>query len=91
MAVYLITYDLNKSGQDYENVIDQIKKASTGSWCSYWKSSYLIKSNLTPEQIIENLKPYIDGNDRFLIIEVVNNKSGWLTEKQWNYINQNIF
>lgn len=37
---YLITYDLNKKGQDYENVIQAIKDASDGTWCTCWKSSF---------------------------------------------------
>jgi hypothetical protein len=42
MAAYSITYDLNSTGQKYNEVIEAIKDASTGAWCSYWKSSYLI-------------------------------------------------
>lgn len=90
--VYFITYDLNKSGQDYDNVISSIKNASNGIWCTYWKSSYLIQSGLTSANDVFNcIKPYIDDNDRVLVIEVKNNKQGWLTEEQWNYINNSIF
>lgn len=92
MSVYMITYDLNKSGQDYENVIKSIKDSSTGVWCSYWKSSYLIKSNLTANQIQKNIKPYLDKTDRLIIVEAKDtNYQGWLTKKQWNYIKNNIF
>lgn len=90
--VYLITYDLNKQGQDYENVINAIKEASTGVWCSYWKSSFLIKSNLeSANDVFSKIKPYIDGNDRVLVIEVKNNKQGWLSKDQWKHINESIF
>lgn len=89
---YLVTYDLNKKGQDYENVIQAIKDASDGTWCTYWKSSFLIRSNyLTADQVFTKIKPYVDGNDSVIVIEVVNNKQGWLTEKQWAYIKDNIF
>ncbi|MBO6440329.1 hypothetical protein EY653_06160 [Enterococcus faecalis] len=89
---YMITYDLNSPGQRYDEVITTIKEElSTGAWCCYWKSSYLIKSDLTPNQMIDKLKPYIDKGDKFFIVEIVNNKQGWLTEKQWEYINNNIF
>ena len=91
MAVYMITYDLNSAGQDYENVIKAIKDASTGVWCSYWKSSYLIKSNLTVQQVSDMITPHLDSNDRLLVIEVNKNYQGWLSEKQWKYINENIF
>jgi len=90
--VYFVTYDLNDPGQNYENVIQAIKDASTGVWCSYWKSSYLIKSDYqTATEVFDIIKPYLDKNDTCLVIEVKNNKQGWLTKKQWEYINDNIF
>lgn len=90
--VYMITYDLNKEGQDYENVIQAIKDASTGIWCSFWKSSFLIKSNLkTADEVTDKIIPYLDSNDKLLVIEVKNNKQGWLSKEQWNYINDSIF
>ncbi|GAB3065526.1 hypothetical protein ACFOU0_12395 [Salinicoccus sesuvii] len=88
---YLITYDLKSPSPKYEEVISTIKETlATSGWCSYWRSSFLIKSRYTPDQMLEMLKPYINSGDRFLIIEVVNNKQGWLTEKQWKFINENI-
>lgn len=90
--VYLITYDLNKTGQDYENVIAAIKSASTGVWCSYWKSSWLIQSNLsTASEVFTRIEPYVDSNDRIIVIEVRDNKQGYLSQEQWNYINNQVF
>ncbi|AXH51921.1 hypothetical protein LI034_03280 [Clostridium perfringens] len=91
MAAYMITYDLNSKGQKYDEVIKAIKDSSTGAWCTYWKSSYLIKSYLTPNQISDKIKPHLDGNDRLIIIEVKDNYQGWLSKKQWQYIRENIF
>lgn len=88
---YLITYDLNSPGQKYDDIIKIIKEDCAGAWCSYWKSAFLITSTLTPSGMIDKLKPHLDGNDKVLIIEVVDNKSGWLTQKQWDWINENIF
>lgn len=89
---FMLTYDLNSPGQSYDDVIKTIKEdISTGAWCSYWKSSYLLRSNLTPKQMMAKLKPFLDKGDRFFITEIVDNKSGWLTEKNWEYINKNIF
>jgi hypothetical protein len=87
----MITYDLNSTGQKYEEVIKAIKDSSTGAWCTYWKSSYLIKSNLTPTQVLNKIKAHLDNNDSLIIIEAKNNYSGWLTETQWKYIRENIF
>jgi len=89
--VYMVTYDLNSEGQKYDEVIEAIKNASAGAWCSFWKSSYLIKSNLTPQQVNDRIMPHLDSNDRLIIIEVKNNYFGWLTDEQWKYIRENIF
>lgn len=90
--VYMITYDLNKQNKDYDNVIEAIKEASTGVWCTFWKSSYLIKSNLSSaDDVSKKITPYLDADDRLLVIEVKNNKQGWLTKDQWDYINNSIF
>ena len=79
MAAYMITYDLNSEGQKYDEVIKAIKNSSS-YWCTFWKSSYLIKSSLTPNQITDNIKPHLDNNDRLIVIEVTNNYEGWLAK-----------
>lgn len=90
--VYLITYDLKSSGQNYDDVIQSIKDASIGTWCTYWKSSFLLKSNLTANQISEKITPFLDANDSLIIVEVrPSNYQGWLSQEQWDFINQNVF
>lgn len=91
MAVYMITYDLNSAGQKYDEVIKAIKDSSTGVWCTYWKSSYLIKSHLTVNQVSDKITPHLDSNDRLIVIEVKNNYQGWLAEDDWKYIRESIF
>lgn len=87
--VYMITYDLNDDGKDYEHVIDAIKSASTGVWCSFWKSSWLIKSDLeTANEVFTKIKPFIDNNDRLIVIEVKDNKQGCHTQKEWSCIDE---
>lgn len=91
LKAYMITYDLNNPGQHYTEIINIIKnQLSNGIWCSFWKSSFLIKSDKTPNQMLELLKPYLDNDDRFFIVEIVNNKQGWLEKDEWDFINRNI-
>ncbi|MBQ3529563.1 MAG: hypothetical protein IJA47_03615 [Oscillospiraceae bacterium] len=89
--VYIVTYDLNNPGQNYENVIQAIKDASTGVWCTFWKSSFLIKSNYqTAQEVFDRIKPHLDKNDRCLVIECTSNMQGWLSNSEWDYIKDNI-
>lgn len=89
---YFIAYDLNNAGKNYDNVISSIKKASDGRWCTYWKSSYLIRSNYqTAAQVMSHISPYLDGDDSLIVIEVINNKQCWTIPKRFEYINESIF
>lgn len=89
---YLITYDLNSAGQKYTEVISAIKNASDGAWCTYWKSAYLIRSNISSATEISNrISKHLDANDRLIVIEVTRNYQGWLEHKNWDYINNQIF
>lgn len=86
--VYLITYDLNNPGQRYEDVINAIKKASDGKHFSAWKSSYLIRSNYqTASEVFDFIYPFIDTNDRIIVMEVTGNYAGWLAEWQGDRVN----
>jgi len=62
-----------------------------GYGATFWKSSYLLRSDLTTDQMLDKLKPFLDQGDKFFITEIVDNKQGWLETDQWKYINENIF
>jgi hypothetical protein len=66
MRTYLIGYDLNKQGQDYKTLIDEIKKL--GTWWHCLDSTWIIKSDSTAEAIRDYLKQYIDSNDELLVV-----------------------
>ena len=90
--VYLVTYDLNNEGKNYDAVIKAIKDSSTGAYCSFWRSSWLIKSNLsTADEVFKNIEPHVDPDDRILVVQVEDNKQGWLLPDQWEYITDSIF
>jgi hypothetical protein len=68
MKSYLIGYDLRRPGQDYKDLIEAIK--NLGAWWHCLDSTWIIKSNLTAEQIRDNLTPYIDDNDKLLVVKL---------------------
>lgn len=90
MSAYMITYDLNAQGQNYEKVIETIKSCSA-VWYSAWKSSYLIKSNMTAKQINDAITQHLDGNDTLFVVEITENYNGRLQETDWNKIKEKIF
>ncbi|WP_343692651.1 hypothetical protein [Chitinophaga sp.] len=77
MSTFLIGYDLNKKGQDYESLFEGIKELSNNTWWHHLDSTWLIKSDLTAVQVRDHLKQFIDGNDELLVINVTGRESAW--------------
>lgn len=75
MRTILIAYDLNKSGQDYENLISEIKKL--GTWWHYLDSTWLVKTDGTPVSVRDQLASHIDKNDELLVIDVTGDAAAW--------------
>lgn len=68
MATYMIGYDLNREGQDYETLIDAIKKI--GAWWHHLDSTWIVETNATAAQIRDRLRPLIDENDELLVARI---------------------
>lgn len=88
MSVYLISYDLNKPGQDYSSLYEAIK--NLGAWWHYLDSTWLVDTSLTSSQISNHLNSIIDKNDCLLIIRVTNDYAGWLPEKAWAWLRSHM-
>lgn len=88
MAVHCVSYDLNKAGQNYNGLYDELKK-SLGYW-HYLDSTWLISTTETATQLFQRLKPYIDDNDIMLVIKVTNEYSGWLPQKAWDWLKNHL-
>lgn len=69
MATLLVGYDLNKPGQDYDALIKRLKNVGT-SWWHRLDSTWLIKTSMSPKELREDLKSYLDSGDELLIIDV---------------------
>lgn len=86
MKKYLITYDLNKPGKDYSSLYNSIK--SLGPWWHYLDSTWIIKSEMSANDISRRLVPSIDSADRLLVVKIDEADSqGWLTPDAWKWIN----
>lgn len=69
MSMQLITYDLNRPGQNYPNLWDAIKRLGT-----HWhplESVWFVETGLTSMQIRDALRPHIDTNDKLFVSRVV--------------------
>lgn len=78
MKTFLIGYDLNKSGQDYADLIKEIKALANGYW-HHLDSTWLIRvaDTQTVAAVRDVLKKHIDGNDELLVIDVTGRSAAW--------------
>ncbi|MDC4817776.1 hypothetical protein QDT73_16230 [Acinetobacter baumannii] len=87
MTVYSVSYDLNKEGQNYENLIAEIKNFN--GYCKVMKSYWFVCSNDSAESVSNRLRQHIDNNDYLLVMEISTNRQGWLNKDVWAWLKQN--
>ncbi|HLR00022.1 MAG TPA: hypothetical protein VK102_06560 [Sphingobacterium sp.] len=87
MKVYSISYDLSTPGTDYDALYEAIKQYR---WAHYLESTWWVATNDSANQIFNNIQPHIDDNDRILVIELKDNKAGWLPQEAWDWLNNNL-
>lgn len=88
MTVYCVSYDLNKAGQNYNALYEELKESS--SWWHYLDSTWLIYTSETADQLSKRLLIHTDKNDHILVIKVVKEYQGWLTEDAWKWIREHV-
>lgn len=71
MALYWVSYDLDKPGQDYDDLIKRLKELGASRiLLSDW---LLPHGSTTPEAIRNDLERFLDANDRIMVAELHNN------------------
>lgn len=94
MAVYLVTWDLNKEKANYSdartrliNHLSRYEHIRDPGLDSVW----FVSTNWTPDQIQEDLKKVVDRDDRFIISRLRTSEyQGWLNQNIWDWINARI-
>ncbi len=94
MAVYLVTWDLNKQKPNYDkarqNLIDHLSRyehIKDQGLDSVW----FINSNSTPDQIDADIRTRMDTNDRLFVTRLVKGgHQGWLGKNIWDWINARL-
>jgi len=89
MAAILVTYDLNRPGQNYETLIKTLKNLGS-EWWHYMESTWVLGGyGLTTSKITEALLPHIDSNDRLLVVDITSDSwSGWLPREASDWLNK---
>lgn len=65
MSVYLVSYDLDKPGQDYPRIIAELERLGAKK---VLYSEWLLKSNSSHTQLRDHLQKFVDANDMLLVV-----------------------
>jgi hypothetical protein len=65
MGVFLISYDLDKPGQDYHRLIKELERLGA---IKVLYSEWLFKSTSSAVEIRDYLQGFVDANDMLLIL-----------------------
>jgi hypothetical protein len=66
MKAYLVSYDLDKPGQDYTDLINAIVRI--GGVKGLYSEWFVPTTTLSASQIYDYLAPFTDSNDRLLVV-----------------------
>jgi hypothetical protein len=94
MAVFVVTWNLNKERSNYSQARDQFIKhlerysniSDAGLESVRW-----IASTSSADEISTDLQTKLDSNDRIFVSKLSNSThEGWLNQKTWDWIKQNM-
>ena len=74
MKTYVISYDLNKAGQNYSCLTQKIR--GYGTYCKLGGSAWLIRSAQSAVKIRDNLGGCLDTNDQ-LFVGLLEGEAAW--------------
>ena len=87
--VYQLSYDLKSPSADYSSVYETL--SSFGETLPILKSTWLISSNLSAEQITDSLCKVIQKGDRFIISQITAAQyNGWHAPSTWTWISERL-
>ena len=87
--LFLITYDLKKPGQNYNELYEAIK--GCGEWQHALESTWAVKvsSWVSADDVYNQLRPNIDDGDFLFIVDITGReRQGWMVKSFWEWINK---
>jgi len=67
MSAYIVCYDLQVPGKNYQPLYDKIK--SYGTWARVTESNWVVVSDMTATQVRDDLLSVMDSNDRLFVVK----------------------
>jgi hypothetical protein len=94
MAVYLVTWDLNKEKPNYAEARKQFiahLERYENTKDSRLDSVRFVSTNLSAEQLSDDLRKKLDNNDQIVVTKLVSGSyNGWLQKDVWTWISARL-
>ena len=87
MPVYSVSYDFHESDQRRYDKLEESIENHTNGFVKYAETSWIVHYSGNAESLRKVILPNPKPQDRILVIKVVNDRAGWLTDKQWSTLN----
>ena len=92
MAVYFISYNLGGSEEKYASVESVIKDCCyNDTWIHYIDNTWIIKSQMSADQIGRRLNSITQDEDSFIVVEGTDNYAGWLPKEGFDFLYNRIY
>ncbi|OGO78471.1 MAG: hypothetical protein A2Y23_05065 [Clostridiales bacterium GWB2_37_7] len=92
MTPYLIIYSCKSSVKKFKAADAAIRECSWDQcWMYHLNNTWIIKSDMTADEIGTRLTNVTVTNDDFLVIEITNNYACWLPQQALDYLKDHIF
>ena len=83
--ILLVTYNLKNPPGSYGELFEVLK--GQNSWWHYLPSTWLVDTDLSPNDLYQELKPLINTDtDHILVTRLDSDRKGWLPKKAWDWI-----
>ena len=82
--VYLISYDLHKPVQNYDELYTKLKGFS--NYLHPLESTWLVNTNWSAKQIFQHLSPALDSDDKIFIAKLAAQWHALLTQRDYDWL-----
>ena len=84
MALYLVTYELNRPGHFYPGLFKRIE--TSGSAWHVMETTWFVQTTLSSAQLADRIKDSLDAKDKLVVCKVTSDSAWWAlkySESEW--------
>lgn len=80
----MLSYDLNRPGQDYKNLFEAIHRCGDAIHCL--GSVWLLHTTMTVTQVQQILHQNMESNDYLMVVDITGqSRDGWMPKSVWEW------